>query len=282
MNRKSIMMSVIALLTVFVSCRENTQEKVKTFATDIANMVSKNQVDSLKMYYEDAASFDSISISFNADDMIVEESGNANEFLVRLGNDADLSVAIDSDGKMKVISSHGLLAFNKSTMDFAKKTGQWKDGITDGELAKRMNDRDFETFLIQKAEKEFAGWISIVHTVPSADFDASERKSIYTLKNNSSKQIDGSDYAISIPFFKEAYFGDANPKRWEETREGKNIPPKGSVSYVEYIITERGEFSRTGPVFDGHKIIFKIKGKDIFNKYFEANGDEYEKYIKEK
>lgn len=73
-----------------------------------------------------------------------------------------------------------------------------------------------------------------------------------------------------------------NVDRWNETRKGKTISPNGSVTYVEYIVTEEGEYERTGPVYDGHRIELTLKGKALFNKYYEAKGDEYEKYLKEK
>lgn len=234
------------------------------------------------MMYPDAAKFDSINVNFVADSIKVEESGKEAKFFVCLGNGVDITVEKGNDGQMKVISSHGLLKFDDGTMEFAKKTGQWKDGITDNELSMRMNDKDFEKSLIENFEKDFPKSISIVHNVPNSNPDASEIQSIYVVKNNLPIQIDGSDYEVSIPFFEESFMFDPNPKRWKETRKGKTISPNGSVTYGEYIVTERGSFSRSGPVFDGHTIVLKLKGKDLFNKYFLATGNEYEDYLKTK
>lgn len=274
-------LSTIAFLSLvlFASCDKN--KEVKQFALDFAEKVSKNQVDSVRALYPDAAKCDSFALVFNADSIQVAETETPGTFKVTIGK-ADFTVKKAEGGKMTVTESHGLFAYFPFDLEFAKKTGQWKDGITDNELAKRMNDKDFEKSLIEKFEKVFSKRFSIVHKVPDSNFDASERQSIYIVKNNSSSKIDGSDYEISIPFFKESYMFDPNPKRWNETREGKTISPNGSVSYVEYIVTERGDFSRSGPVFNGHTIVLKLKGKDLFNKYFSATGNEYEEYLKAK
>ncbi|MCR4853744.1 MAG: hypothetical protein K5893_09155 [Prevotella sp.] len=226
--------------------------------------------------------FDSLALNFNADSISVNQTEKENEFTVGFGNGADITVVRDGEGNMKVTSSHGLLAFDEQTVGFAKKTGQWKDGLTDVELAKRMSDKDFETTLVANVEKEFAKNLTVVHEIPSSDYFASKRESIYTVKNKSSKQIDGDDYQLIIPFFREHSMGDMNVDRWNETRKGKTISPNGSVTYVEYIVTEEGEYERTGPVYDGHRIELTLKGKALFNKYYEAKGDEYEKYLKEK
>ena len=280
---KKCLFVVPMLALMLVSCGDKTQEQVRAFAIDFAQKVSKNQVDSLKEIYPEATLFDSLALTVVTDSIIVKESGKENEFVVSLGSGSDITVIKDGEGKMKVTSSHGLLAFDKETMDFAKKTGQWKEGLTDGELAKRMSDKDFESYLVGNFEKEFVKRISITHKVPDDNFDSSERESIYIVKNNSTKQIDGSDYEISIPFVEESFLFDPNPKRWKETRKGKTIPPNGKVTYTEYIVIERGiNFSRTGPVFNGHRIELILKGKALFNKYYESKGDEYEKYLSSK
>ena len=279
---KKCLFVVLMLSLMLVSCGDKTQEQVRDFAIDFAQKVSKNQVDSLKEIYPEGTLFDSLALTVVTDSIIVKESGKENEFVVSLGNGSDITVVKDSEGKMKVTSSHGLLAFDKETMDFAKKTGQWKEGLTDGELAKRMSVKDFESYLVGNFEKEFVKRISITHKVPDDNFDSSERESIYIVKNNSSKQIDGSDYQLIIPFFEESFLFDPNPKRWKETRKGKTIPPNGKVTFTEHIVTERGDFTRTGPVFSGHRIELTLKGKALFNKYYESKGDEYEEYLSSK
>lgn len=279
---KKLIFAMPTLALLLVSCGDKTQEEIRDFAIDFAQKVSEGQVDSLLKIYPEATLFDSLALNVVPDSIIVKESDNKNEFVVSLGNGSDITVTKNSEGKMKVISSHGLLAFDKEEMDFAKKTGQWKDGLTDSELAKRMNDKDFESFLIDNFEKEFVKRLSIIHEIPNSDLFSNERKSIYIVKNLSSKQIDGSDYQITIPFFEESFLGDENPKRWNETRKGKTIPPNGSVSFTEYIVTTRGDFSRTGPMFSGHHIEITLTGKALFCKYYESEGNEYEKYLKEK
>ena len=279
--KRTILSIVVSLSLLFLaSCDKN--KEVKQFATDFAAAVQSGNKSEITKMYPGAAAADSLVFAFDVEKSQIETQENGNIKIV-LGEGKDVTIVENENGEgFKVKESHGVFAYSADNLDFAKKTGQWKDGITDEELAKRMNDKDFEKSLIEKFEKDFSKRFSIVHKVPDSNFDASERQSIYIVKNNSSSQIDGSDYEISIPFCKESYMFDPNPKRWNETREGKTISPNGSVSYVEYIVIERGDFSRSGPVFDGHAIVLKLKGKALFNKYFSSTGNEYEEYLKAK
>lgn len=279
---EKIKIIILSLCILFCcACDSNKDKEIKQFSLNFAEKISKNQVDSVRALYPDAVNCDSFALVFNADSIQVVETQTPGTFKVKMGK-ADFTVKKVEGGNMTVTESHGLFAYLPSDLEFAKKTGQWKDGITDKELAKRMNDKDFEKSLVENFEKEFSKRLSITHKVPNSNFEASERQSIYIVKNNSSTQIDGSDYEISIPFFKEDYMFDPNPKRWNEIRKGKTISPNGSVTYEEYIVTERGDFSRSGPVFNGHTIVLKLKGKALLNKYFSATGNEYEEYLKAK
>ena len=275
-------MFLIVGATMIVSCAENKQELVKKFATDLAMKVSKNQKDSLLSMWPDVAKADSLTLAFHADSISVEETETPGTFKVKLGPNKELTVLRTDDGKMSVGETHGLFAWPEEKLEFAKKTGWVEPGMNDVQMAERFTDKDFEKSLIENFEKDFLKRLSIEHKVPNSNFDADERESIYVVKNNSASTINGSDYEISIPFFKEMFMFDPSPKRWNETRKGKTISPNGSVTYVEKIVTERGDFSRTGPMFNGHTIVLKLKGKALFNKYYSATGNEYKEYLASK
>lgn len=263
---------------MIASCADNKQEQVKKFAADFATKVSKNQKDSLLVVWPDAAKADSLALTFNPDSIKVEPTQTEGQFKVNFGN-ADMIVAVAEDGKMTVGETNGLFAWPEEKLQFAKKTGWVEPGMNDVQMAERFSDKDFESSLVENFEKDFLKKFSIEHKVPNRDWDANVRESIYVVKNNSASTIDGSDYEISIPFFKEMFMFDPNPKRWNETKKGKTISPNGSVTYVEWIVIERGDFSRYGPVFNGHTIVLKLKGKDLFNKYYSATGNEYQEYL---
>ena len=155
---KMIQYLLLAMVAVMASCSGNSE--VKQFAIDFADKVSKNQVDSIRAFYPDAAKIDSFALDFNPDSIVVTETETPNVFRVSFSSNKNMLVQRADDGKLTVKESHGLYAISPKEMDFALKTGWVKQDMPDVHLATQMADTAFVSFLAKKA-KETLCWIDI-------------------------------------------------------------------------------------------------------------------------
>lgn len=268
-------LSVVPMLALMlVSCGDKTQEQVRDFAIGFAQKVSKNQVDSLKDVFPEVEHFDSLALTVVTDSIIVKETGKENEFLVSLGNGSDITVVKDGEGKMKVTSSHGLLAIDKETMDFAKKTGQWKEGLTDAALAERLSDDQFKQWLISAFEKRMKEYLKVegkpeIAKKVTASFLMDGLMGV-TIRNTSNFPISGKDYYVVF----EGVF--AIQGYYEEDiaiEKGKDLGPSESIT-----ITTRYNDNHS---WNKAYVKFKMGNKELFEKYFNGLGNEYEEYLKD-
>ena len=270
MKRVKQLLIVLFVGLILVSCGDKTQEQVRDFAIDFAQKVSKNQVDSLKEIYPKATLFDSLALTVVTDSIIVKESGKEYEFVVSLGNGSDIIVVKDSDGKMKVTSSHGLLAFDKETMDFAKKTGLWKPLMDDVVLAQRMSEsNDMRQWLIQNNVKNIARNVKVVGGPKALESHnggyTMDMYGVlgYTVQNNTNMKVDGSDYNI--------YFRGTNRGiDYRESESGKDIPPHSTVVFERVC----GFYDIPGSAY----VNFSLSQEDLFKKYYEFSGKEYDEW----
>lgn len=267
--------ALCAVVMLATSCGGTSEaEQVKDFALDFATKVSKNQVDSVRAFYADAAKIDSFAVAFAPDSVTVTETETPGTYKVSLGA-ADFTVKRSEEGKMSVTESHGLAAYPADALDFAKKTGQWKDGLSDAEQAVRMADKDFRPYVVASFPKTFAQMLMVkgkLRVVKGLNGPAV--MAVGTMGANvvstCDKPIDGSDYEV---VFKGQYIDFAiTPTTVREP--GKNIAPKGSV-----LITT--EFMERLDLQSAY-VNVKISNDALFNKYFTPTGNEYDEYLKGK
>lgn len=263
---------LIVLAAMMASCTDAKKEVAK-FVVDFATKVSKNQKDSLKEIYPETNLFDSLALTIVTDSIIVKETGKENEFVVSLGNGADITVVKEGEG-MKVTSSHGLLAFDKETMDFAKNTGLWKPSIDDVMLAQRMSESDaLRQWLIQNNVKNIARNVKVVGDAKALEsHDGENTIDIYgvlgyTVQNNTNMKIDGSDYKV--------YFSGTNRGfDYRESESGKDIAPHSTVVYKRVY----SFYDIPGSAY----VNFSLPQEELFKKYYEFTGKEYEEYLSQK
>ena len=247
---------------------------MKQFAINFAEKVSKNQKDSLTAIWPDVVKADSLALAFAADSISVEPTQTAGQYKVNFGN-ADMLVTMAEDGKMTVGETHGIYAWPTEDIDFAKKTGQWKDGLNDLELAERMGDKEFKTLVTAdfskkmqdalKAEKKI---IMIKDQVnpPEPGIMAA------IIHNNSDIAFSASDYNV---VFRYCDLHDMMTERYSfETKPGKDIPANGTVQVA---------CDFTGRYFpQSASVKMKLSNEQLAAKYFKPTGNEYEEYLKTK
>ena len=289
MKKTIFLVPMILALLLFSACNKNAE--VKQFAADFAEKVSKNQVDSVRALYPDAAKCDSFSLAFNADSIQVAETETAGLYKVTMGN-ADFTVQKTEDGKMTVKESHGLFAYPADRMDLAKKTGQWNSSITDLEFSKRMEDTMFPSWIQSKMADAMKSLVKITKSNVSkkhiSDYWTSSEKDVctYTIEvsNETDQEIGGNDYTISaIETWK--YFEDGwadlsfreTTKRQSSSKmlTGKPIPPKGSVTY-SWNRSFEGSHHFGYKDFDVNATVNFTSNKASFG--YKFTGKEYEEY----
>ena len=273
--KKTLMLAALFAVGLLVtSCGGGTSEadQVKDFALDFATKVSKNQVDSVRAFYADAAKCDSFAVTFVPDSVTVTETETPGTYKVSLGA-ADFTVKCTEDGKMSVVESHGLAAYPADALDFAKKTGQWKDGLNDAEQAVRMADKDFRTQVVAAFPKAFAKMVMVkggLEVVKPCDGPA--MMAVGTLGANvvstCDKPIVGSDYEV---VFKGQSMNYESSSAVTSRQPGKDIAPNGKV-----LVTVDFNYRLD---FESAYVNIKISNDELFNKYFTATGKEYDEYL---
>lgn len=289
MKKAITLVPMILALLLFSACNKNAE--VKQFAADFAEKVSKNQVDSVRALYPDAAKCDSFALAFNADSIQVAETETAGLYKVTMGN-ANFTVQKTEDGKMTVKESHGLFAYPADRMDLAKKTGQWNSSITDLEFSKRMEDTMFPSWIQSKMADAMKSLVKITKSNVSkkhiSDYWTSSEKDVctYTIEvsNETDQEIGGNDYTISaIETWKYYEDGWADLSFRETTKRqssskmltGKPIPAKGSVTY-SWNRSFEGSHHFGYKDFDVNATVNFTSNKTSFG--YKFTGKEYEEY----
>ena len=269
-----MMTALLAVGMLATSCGGGTSEadQVKDFGIDFATKVSKNQVDSVRALYADAAKCDSFAVTFVHDSVTVTETETPSTYKVSLGA-ADFTVKRAEDGTMSVVESHGLAAYPADALDFAKKTGQWKDGLNDAEQAVRMADKDFRTQVVAAFPKAFAKMLMVKGGLDVVKpCDGPWVYAVGTLGANvvstCDKPIAGSDYEV---VFKGQSMNYESSSAVTSRQPGKDIAPNGKV-----LVTVDFNYRLD---FESAYVNIKISNDELFNKYFTATGKEYDEYL---
>ncbi len=271
--RKTFIAAVcITAVAAFTACGSSSSDKsddgARAFAEKFASFVSNNQIDSIRALYPDAAECDSFALKFVADSIKIEANAQADTFVVNVGGGADFTVVKGADGTMKVTTSHGLLALNEADLPFAKSVGQYKEGLTDVKLARRMGVKDFKNIMISKVANEVRAKViagKSFREIKFPEYSADEGISAVTVTNGTSQKISGSDYMVKI-------FADGQYGSGYYNEKGRDIPAKGSVPI---------QFSYAGNSMPTKAlVVLNLNDQQLFEKYFTPTGNEFDEYLK--
>lgn len=278
-----ILLATCISIPLLTSCGGDKQ--VKEFALQFGNLAQGNKLDSLKLMYPGIEAADSVALKFNPDDIKITEGEKDGVYTINYGNDVSIEVVTEGDGdtaKLQVADSKGLFAWPKDRMEFAKKTGMYKAGLADANLASRMNDTAF----IKQLSFDFANELKSNVTVSSWRvlngniFGAPLGRYVIarfgcTVKNNTTYEIPGSYYKVNYRIVSR-HMGMAY---WEDTFstssgvfKGKNLKPNGSASYSLEATNISGNPG----------LMWNVSDEELFNKFFTPKGNEYDDYLKNK
>lgn len=273
MNRLKIYYFILAVgcLLGFGACNQaEPNAEALQFASRFASFVSQNQLDSIRAFYPGAALCDSFALRFVPDSIKLVANEQADTFRVTASDNVTFVLVKNQNGEFSVTESHGLVAFDEDCLKFAQVTGQYKDGLTDAEQSKRMSEKGFKDQLIKDFKKSLSEKV-----YPRKNFDeirfpmfsADEGESAAVVYNKTGKTIEGRDYELYI-------YIDGQHGSGFDNLKGKDLMPGGSATF---------NFTYAGnsvPV--SSRVVFKLSDEQLFEKYYEATGLEFDDYMRNK
>lgn len=269
-NRFLIFPLLAALGFGFVGC-DSRQKQVEQFAKTFGTRLEERNFDSLRIVYPDIEKADSIMFRFDPEKIVVSKQDDGT-YEISYDDNHKAYVRIGDDGKIKVIGSRGLFAYQKKIYDFAKKTGGLKDGMTDAEVADVMGnvgDMASELYLDFKAERANAVKFAGTKITKDIMFAMDEGKGYFIIENTTDQPMPSSDYQLQIRY-NSLYAGYEG--HMYDFGKGKDIPAHGSVTYP---------FSFSGHTYPEDPVItVRDLSMDEFLDRYKPTGNEYKEYIK--
>ena len=252
--------------------QKTAKDSVMDLATKCSQFIKSNNVDSIKAIYQGLDSLDVKCANVDGE-ITVQESNTPGEFEVKMGS-ATITVKRNEAGQWIIDRSQGLLLFDQNKMAFARKTGQYKDGLPDLELAQRMNDAQFDEWLKERVLNDLKKRItakSVVNDMESA---------VVTVVNNSEINLDGDDYTVKSKLKNYWSMYDDETGGYEsgymdygtKTFSGKPVPAHSSVSY-----SFNPMFGVKGGDVNSH-VSLNISADRAMTLYT-PSGNEYEEYL---
>ena len=284
-HTKKWLYGIIALLLAAIAgggywwyCQSKGNQKVQQFVEQFLKAVETGDRATIRNLYPYADSADSLTAPQS--DFMASKIEGTDHYKVVWNKDVWLEIAPWDKEGWTIISSQGFFAWPDNVMDFAKKTGQWKAGLTDKELAERMSDDKFKKTLMDEFCTAFKkkviqkGYLMVLEP---ALFPLDPWTLGIPIVNNNDVQISGNDYKVTMRVWNQYFYNnnfDENEAWTTKTVRGKDIAPMGET-YLSHTFEGAYESVKESNV----KIQWNITNQQLFNKYFVAKGDEYDKYL---
>lgn len=266
------------LLVLATSCGQNPEGQVKDFAVRFGDFVNTNQKDSVQKYYPGFEKTDSLA-NLPLGNLIVEREDEAGIYRVEYSPEITLTVK-NGKGEIQVLESKGLFAYPEKNIELAKKTGMWDENLNDTEMAARMNDENFFSYISKKTnfnpDKILTVNSKLKVTKIVEEWHYLDIYGYYTITNNTDQTIYPSDYKMNFADNHEGG-GDQGLKRYSEP--GKEISPG------ETIKIEVKNYSGQGGEHEDHHLVgvtILLTPEEIQEKFASFNGNEYKEYIDSK
>ena len=240
-------MLLMLALHGFSAC--NNYSEVKSFMTELSAAVSAHDTTAISKMFPEAWKADSLSLSFDIDDIHIEKLENGN-YLVVLDDGRDITISKnETENSLSIIESHGVFAYPKDKIVFAQNTGWYDKALNDVQNAARLSDTLFITWMKDKVAEELKKLVkvsktSIVKGEPrhmEGLGTTDEAIITYTVvvSNETDMDISGNDYSILAKITWVAcenytYINKVirEPESENKTLSGKPIPAKGTATYT--------------------------------------------------
>ena len=256
-------------------------QEVRQFVEQFVKAVETGDSMAIRFFYPDAEAADSLYIP--SPELMISKMDGSNNYKVEWNKDVWLEISPQEKEGWTITSSQGLFAWPNDVMEFAKKTGQWKNGLTDKELFTRMDDKEFQKNLINEFCSNFKKKVmqkGPLFLLKGGSYVLDPWMIGITIVNSNDVQISGNDYKVTMKVWNQYLYNnnlDENEARSTLCVRGKDIVPNGSTT-----LSHTFEGAYEYPEDENVKIQWNINNQQLFDKYFVAKGDEYEKYIEER
>ena len=264
-------------LVMLASCGDKLQKQVKNFATDFAQKVSKNQVDSIRAMYPDAAKIDSFALAFNADSLTVVETETEGTYKVMFSKDADMLVECGEEGKMTVKVTRGLAAYPAEKMELALATGWISPELNDIQRQERFADTGFTDALADIAMEQMKKTVVATGWDCTWDNVMNGLAALYVkVQNNSDQKISANDYTVTSIVTVRDNWGNVPPQRGHIST--LDIKPHQTVrlrvNMDDYPVPES-----KSQISVNSTVNFNLSKEDLLARFYKPTGNEYKEYL---
>ena len=271
---------IIALLVALIAgggywwySRSGDEREVKQFVEKFAKAVELGDKQTIRRLYPKSDGAESLHVSYYVDSMsIVHPTGN-DTIDVKLSHSQSIRLTKDAKKQMYIVSSKGLFDFPKEEIDFAIKTGWINSSLDDAVKAERLKDKEFIPWLVKDFASRFKGRLRVKGSVQTTGnpvyFTDEYAMCSVNVENRTNHTISGNDYNV---IFKGVFAWQGIYEDDERVESGKTISPGESLLFTIPLSISHS--------YDNAYVKFKLNNQDIFDKYFTAEGNEYENYLK--
>lgn len=260
--------------------RQTRDERdVKQFVEKFVKAVELGDKQTILHLYPDAESVDSMYIPNT--EFKISKINESNNYKVEWAKNVWMEI-MPKNEKYMVNSSQGIFAWSIDVIEFAKKTGQWKADLSDKKLSARLKDKEFYKSIVNEFCSNFKKKViqkGSLRVLKPAEFELDDWNLGITIANTTDVVISGSDYKVTMKVWDQNLYNNSlNEKRcfFSITINGKDIASNGETLMSHSL-------KGTQMVKDNSvRIQWLIDDQKLFNKYFVAKGDEYEKYLESK
>ena len=280
---------IIALLVVVAAgggywwhSQSKEEREVKQFVEKFAKAVELGDDQTIRRFYPESDKAESFHVSYYVDSMsIVHPTGN-DTIDVKLSHSQSIRLTKDAKKQMYIVSSKGLFDFPKEEIDFAIKTGWINSSLDDAVKAERLKDKEFYKSIVNEFCSNFKKKViqkGSLRVLKPAEFELDDWKLGITMANTTDVVISGSDYKVTMKVWDQNLYNNSlneNAAFFSITINGKDIAPNGETLMSHSL--KGSQMVKDNSV----RIQWLIDDQKLFNKYFVAKGDEYEKYLESK
>ena len=266
MKKLSLMFCLGALLAL---CACNGNEKAaKELLVQLQQAQNQKNVEAIKRLYPGAEGVESLYLNFDVEKLTFTQ---LNDTLVSDdGAGHIVFFSTQNSDSITIINSRGLFIFPEYRMKFAKGTGQYKKGIPDVELAKRMNDKAFDDYVLQNLRLKYANPLGVGGQIYD---DYGPLKWYILITNHSDIMLRSTDYDLQYTANSPEYsydYEEFSIKKRRRTEVGKDIAPGQTVRYIFY--------DNDTESYDNFSIRYHISDITLMEN-FQPTGKEYEEYL---